>query len=315
MKNRRLYSDLNTCVDLYKQSEGKEKDEVYKAIQEHLTHHINSICNILLDTNYYTVNKTVSKMMLAGFYASAKKGDLSHMKSIASKMTEGDLRQEIDIEIIRLMGSYVHKKNSFLEFVTFLLPRRISSILWKASKDMANQFDCDSIDGINDRNKMETSNVVPTEYLEDERWSQDDPEPEILSFLTPKEYQILVDYIAEGSTLEQVAKEHNMSPEVCERRIKELTHRVKTVLDNIKSNHKEGIDVGIQSIRDSQRKAEKQKRVLGSKSLQQNVYTDRSIGGNRRKSIWKMFKKICNRAFGDKNRSARQQGSMDVRIR
>jgi hypothetical protein len=310
--NRRLYNDLNFCVEEYKKSEGKKKDEIYKKIQEHLTHHINSICNILLDKNY-PVNKTVSKMMIAGFYATSKKGDIVSLKTIASRLSEDDLRQEIDVEIMRLMSSYTHTKNTFLEFLTFLLPRRISSVLWKESKDMTSQFICNSIDGL-DANKLDNMMHENDDNVVDSI-SKEYEEPDILNFLTMEEYQILVDYIVEGYSISQVADEYNMKEDVCERRINELTHRVRIVLENIKQNSKEGIDVGIQPAGNSKRKTEKQKRILDSKELQQDIHANGGVSSNRRKSIWKVFKTICNRIIWHKKRSTGQQRSVDVRIR
>jgi len=221
--------DLNRCVEIYKSTTGAEKDDAYMAIQEHLTHHINSLCNAIMGTSY-TVNPKVNKMILAGLYASTKSSSIEHLRTIATNLEESDFRQEIDIEIIRLINSYKYRKSSFIEFITFLLPRRISSVLWKQSKDMLNQFSTDKLDVDIMRNK---NDVDSDSTRVDQIQSMDNVDTEeinSLTFLTQMEYDMLSDYIVDNYSIEDIARQYQMTEENCENKINELVIRVKNVL-------------------------------------------------------------------------------------
>jgi hypothetical protein len=221
--------DLNRCVEVFKQSSGKYKDDAYMAIQEHLTHHINSLCNIIIGTNY-SVNPKVHKMIVAGLYASTKSTSIEHLRTIAKNYDEEDFRQEIDIEIIRLINSYRYNKAPFIEFVTFLLPRRISSVLWKQSKDMLNQFSIDKLDidfssanSDGDTGNARIDTIPSRDNIETEEINS-------LIFLTQTEYDMLSDYIVDNFSIEEIARQYMMTEYNCENKLNELVVRVKNVL-------------------------------------------------------------------------------------
>jgi len=178
----------------------------------------------------YTVNPKVNKMILAGLYASTKSSSIEHLRTIATNLEESDFRQEIDIEIIRLINSYKYRKSSFIEFITFLLPRRISSVLWKQSKDMLNQFSTDKLDVDIMRNK---NDVDSDSTRVDQIQSMDNVDTEeinSLTFLTQMEYDMLSDYIVDNYSIEDIARQYQMTEENCENKINELVIRVKNVL-------------------------------------------------------------------------------------
>lgn len=146
---KREYQDLDKCVQLYKTSEGKTKEEAFMLIIKHLSNHINSIINILAGKTF-TVKPQIYTMMFYGLKQCMSIKDdavfIMTVQSIASKYTVDDWRQQIYVVVLELIKKYVHPKRTFLEFATFLLPRRVASVLHKNSKDMLFQFDCYSSD-------------------------------------------------------------------------------------------------------------------------------------------------------------------------
>jgi len=212
------YRDLNNCVEIYK-SEGSNKDEAFQAILDHLTHHINSLCNVICETQY-DVNKKVFKMMYRGLHACAP-----NMAWSSFGIEEDDLRQQIYMIILLLMQSYKYDKVSFLRFVTFLLPRRISAWVEGESKTATKQYYTRKIeDGTDDMDYVfKTKQEVPLEV------------PDRLSFLTDEEFQILADYI-DGMTLEKIMGRYHMpTMEDTKQRIKELEFRTSTVLKSLEN--------------------------------------------------------------------------------
>lgn len=211
---QRRFRELNDCVEIYKSGNRRDKNEAYKAIQEHLTHHINSLCNIICGTNY-NVSSDVFRMIYRGLHASAP-----NMAWSSFNIDEMDLRQQIDLIILQLIDSYTYNKVSFLQFITFLLPRRISSFVVKESRCIMNQYGTDIIDDYTGENdyyfKVESNEAVDV--------------PDRLSFLTDEEFNILTDY-SSGMTVEEIMRHYHMpSIYATEQRIKELVFRTANIL-------------------------------------------------------------------------------------
>lgn len=208
------YRKLNDCVLYYK--EGQDKDEAFQAILEHLTHHINSLCNIICETNY-NVNKKVFKMIYRGLHSCAP-----NMAWSSFGIEEEDLRQQIYMTILQLMDSYKYNKVSFLRFVTFLLPRRISAWIEKESKTGTKQYYTKKIeDGTDEMDFVFKQKEEPEEV------------PDRLSFLTDTEFQILADYIS-GTSIEKIKERYHMpTMEDAVQRVKELEFRTSTVLKSL----------------------------------------------------------------------------------
>jgi hypothetical protein len=135
---------------------------------------------------------------------------------------EEDLRQQIYMTILQLMDSYKYNKVSFLRFVTFLLPRRISAWIEKESKTGTKQYYTKKIeDGTDEMDFVFKQKEEPEEV------------PDRLSFLTDTEFQILADYIS-GTSIEKIKERYHMpTMEDAVQRVKELEFRTSTVLKSL----------------------------------------------------------------------------------
>jgi hypothetical protein len=77
------------------------------------------------------------------------------IKLLANEYSENDVKQYVYQVIIDLLNLYRHPKLTFLEFVTYLLPRRMASILQKNSKDATAQFSSFSFSPVDDSEENE----------------------------------------------------------------------------------------------------------------------------------------------------------------
>lgn len=198
------YRDLNTCVRIYKNTTGCKKDEAFIAICKHLTHHINSFLIILLDRDY-NVNMAVFKMIKRGLQVSmgsAMNDDTFNItiKMLAQGFSDDDITQQIYLCIIDLMQSYTHEKLSFLEFVTYLLPRRIFSWLQKNSKDAASQFSTEFYSGITEDSCSQDSDTDYPRHDPFTELSEDIDALEFIfddnGFLSLQEKDFMIDYLS-----------------------------------------------------------------------------------------------------------------------
>ena len=138
---------LNRQVQKYKnQQSDNEKNRQFQTILEILTNHIRAISMYLLGYVDRKVSKKVQKYMLSNMKATSSIKDTQQFLSTLQQNVqlagydEDDVRQIIYQEIVKLIGSYKYEKVSFLQYVTYLLPRRIQDIFWKHSKDQMNQM-------------------------------------------------------------------------------------------------------------------------------------------------------------------------------
>lgn len=219
------YYNLDDCVKIYKKAKGREKDEAFDAILAHLTHHTNSILNVMKNTSYYA-DKRISKIIMSNMkrtVAMKDNADAAYFFQTMSRDIEvEDAKQMIYTEIITILESYKYAKITFLQYVTFLLPIRIASKLVKKSKDVMNQFAVSFYPMVenerNDKNPL-------LEYSEEEQ-----EEMALLSeFISDDELSFLED-LANGEPDELLAKKYMISYRELRHYKKSIKYRIKNVI-------------------------------------------------------------------------------------
>ena len=220
------YYNLDKCIDIYKKSSGRKREEVFDAILAHLTHHTNSILNVMKDTRY-NADKRISKIMISNMkrtVAIKNNADAIYFFQTMCKDIEvEDAKQMIYTEIITIIESYKYAKITFLQYITFLLPIRIASKLVKKSKDVLNQFAVSFYPVIEDKN---IKNPL-LNYSEEEH-----DEMALLSeFIEDDELSFLKD-LADGEPDELLAKKYMMSYKELRHYKKSVRYRIKNVLSS-----------------------------------------------------------------------------------
>lgn len=138
---------LDKQVQTYKTATSNQiKEQAFQTILEILTNHIRAIKMYLLGYEDYKVSKQVSNYMLSNMKSTSSVKNTDEFLSILQQNVkmqgyeEDDACQTIYCEIIKLIQSYKYTQLSFLQYVTYLLPRRIQDKFWKHSKDQMNQM-------------------------------------------------------------------------------------------------------------------------------------------------------------------------------
>ncbi len=221
------YYNLDDCVRIYKEAKGRERDEAFDAILAHLTHHTNSILNIMKNTDYYA-DKRISKMMMSNMKRTVAIKDNAEAAYFFQTMSRDidieDAKQMIYTEILTILESYKYMEITFLQYVTFLLPIRIASRLVKKSKDVMNQF------AISFYSPVESEDKDSNPLLEYNIEEQD--EMALLSeFISDDELSFLED-LANGEPDELLAKKYMISYKELQHYKKSIKYRIKNVIDS-----------------------------------------------------------------------------------
>lgn len=167
---------IDRQVRAYKNAKLKtQKDRAFETIIKVLNNHIRQIKTILLGYDDPGISPEVKHYMLTSMMATTKEKDqgmfLLVVRSIIQSQgfTKEDVEQMIYLEILKLLEQYKYYKVSFLQYVTYLLPRRIQSKVWKLSKDQLSQIytQMDYTDDLSYIDSFATDSDEPEDIEED----------------------------------------------------------------------------------------------------------------------------------------------------
>jgi len=240
---QKQYRDIDELITMFKnETNSKLIDEMFLAIKGHLVHHINAVISILKGTNYEG-KRSIYELIRTSFMRSMhikNVEDLSVLTMLTSMMDTNDIQQEIDYVIFQLLNIYVPgKKYKFYEFVSYLLPRRILSSLWKQSKDAASQFNTILS---NDYQQDETINIDTSIYINNEHDFLD----EHLYFLDDQTFDMLESYY-NGSDYSEIAKQEGTLPKNIEQKLKMKNKQTEMTIKSIErfvQSHNSNSDTG-----------------------------------------------------------------------
>lgn len=221
------FYDLDNCVKIYKSTTGRKRNEAFDAILAHLTHHTNSILNVMKATSY-NVDKRISKIMMSNMKRTIAIKDNVNAAYFFQTMSKDieieDAKQMIYTEIITIIDSYKYAKITFLQYVTFLLPIRIASKLVKKSKDMMNQFSTHFYSLT--ENSEEGINPL-LNYSEEEKETM-----AILSEFISEDELLFLEDLAAGEPDELLAKKYMISYKEIRHYKKAIRYRIKNVISS-----------------------------------------------------------------------------------
>ncbi len=156
------------------------------------------------------VPQSVMDMMRKGLTAvGATDADtvLRTFAKVTESMEHDDIEQTIRYHLFKLVSEYKYSKIPFLNYVSFLLPRRVGQELLANSKDMMNQFtspasldtEIDEDTDMIDVQKSEAECIAALQELD----------IETLDFLTEDEFRFILD-IVERKPPEMIMREHGI---------------------------------------------------------------------------------------------------------
>lgn len=220
---KREHYNLNELVELYKKTDNqKEKNEMFFSIRGHLIHHLNAVIAILKDKNYEG-NRKIYEVIRKGF-ASSSKGNvwdtMVRLQTICQQFSEEDIMQELSLILLHIIEKYTHSKIPFHKYLSYLLPRRVLSWLWRVSKDMSNQFATEHVSSYEDQSLEDYEETI-VQYA-----STKSNYPYVqsrLSFVEDYKFEMLCEYV-EGCDTNRLAEENRIST-VCIEQFIDATQR------------------------------------------------------------------------------------------
>jgi hypothetical protein len=204
------YRDLNYCIWEYKEATGVKKDKIFYYIIEHLSNHINAVINLLKERNIKVkpkVQRMVYKSMQSTMKGVPNDNFQATLAGLAKDIDEDDIRQQVYLTILQLIKSYKSTERTFLEFFTFIMPRRIMSWLYRNSKDASSQFTTKSFPSMID--ESEDSENWFTPFIEDAEELSEIMMSDIIDNEEEKEF--FADYLAGLSNKKLMEKYHFLS--------------------------------------------------------------------------------------------------------
>ena len=217
------HRDLAALIPMYKTATtDKEKNEIFFSIRGHLIHHLNAVISILKGTTY-DGNRQVYEVIRKGFAVSSR-GDvwdaMSRLQTLCQQYTEEDIMQELSLILLHIINKYTHSKIPFHKYITYLLPRRVLSWLWRVSKDISNQFSTEHVSSYEDQS-LDGYEATIVQYMctnSNYPYVQD-----TLTFVEEDKFEMLCEYI-EGCDTNKLAEENRISI-VCLKDFLEATQR------------------------------------------------------------------------------------------
>ena len=196
-----------------------------------MNHHIKALMYLISGGRHGSSNvpQSVMDMMRKGLKAVSSTDTETTMMTL-SKVTESfdvdDLEQTIRYHLFKLVSEYKYPKIPFLNYVSFLLPRRVGKELIDQSKDLFNQFSGIVSSDVAINEDQDVADLVFGTESDFDLIAE--LQVEELTFLTEQEFQLMLD-IVERRPLEEIMKEYQFE------RIGDLQQFVRSLAAKIKN--------------------------------------------------------------------------------
>lgn len=128
--------------------------------------------------------------------------------------------QELSLILLHIIGKYTHSKIPFHKYISYLLPRRVLSWLWRISKDMSNQFATEHVSSYEDQSLEDYEETI-VQYLGTK--SNYPYLQNVLTFVEDDKFEMLCEYV-EGCDTNKLAEENRIST-VCIEQFIDATQR------------------------------------------------------------------------------------------
>lgn len=212
------YSNIQKHVKQYKNARStREKNDAFLKLKRTLSQHYKVILSI--STDYTYKENPQIKSMIMGKLLKPKGMSYDQLeeviKGVFADSTYEDIEAIIDSILVGLLNSYVREDIPFIQYFTWLLPKRFGQLYVDLSKDGLNQFYNFRIDALEDNNGYDykEQETIPNQTFLEE-------------FMEIIDYNLLLDSLNELPEEELKEKYHveNIDFEI---------ERVKTIAENI----------------------------------------------------------------------------------
>lgn len=212
------YSNIQKHVKQYKNARStREKNDAFLKLKQTLSQHYKVILSV--STDYIYKDNPQIKSMIMGKLLKPKNMSYQQLeeviKGVFADSTYEDIETIVDSILINLLNSYVRDDIPFIQYFTWLLPKRFGQLYVDLSKDALNQFYNFRIDSLEDDDNYD--------YKGQERI----PEQTFLEeFMEIEDYNLLLDSLDEISNkeLQEKYQIENIEFEI---------ERVKSIAENI----------------------------------------------------------------------------------
>lgn len=139
--------NINYYVHIYRAPDtSQQREDQFNHICDILNHHIRQMKQILTGIDFGYISPSVYKIILSNMMSISQVKDrqdyISYVQQICKQqqLDISDIEQQIYYILMKLIDSYTHEKLTFLQYQTWLLPRRVQQWVWRSSKDQLSQL-------------------------------------------------------------------------------------------------------------------------------------------------------------------------------
>jgi len=216
--------NVQSALRTYKNARNKrEKERSFLKLKKYFNPHFKSLISITKGVKYND-NPTIYNIMLSNLtpktfknYKTSTDEKLYNIQTICSIYSYEDMEQTLNMLLIKLIDEYKRETVSFFSYITYLMPRRLSDIVWNISKDPTNQFYNLSIDSL--ENDFDLSNF---------KYENDIKDTFLADFFTNFEYELFLHIVQEFSD-EEIMKLFELTKE----ELKFQKKRLVSIAENV----------------------------------------------------------------------------------
>jgi len=216
--------NVQSALRTYKNARNKrEKERSFLKLKKYFNPHFKSLISITKGVKYND-NPTIYNIMLSNLtpktfknYKTSTDEKLYNIQTICSIYSYEDMEQTLNMLLIKLIDEYKRETVSFFSYITYLMPRRLSDIVWNISKDPTNQFYNLSIDSL--ENDFDLSNF---------KYENDIKDTFLVDFFTNFEYELFLHIVQEFSD-EEIMKLFELTKE----ELKFQKKRLVSIAENV----------------------------------------------------------------------------------
>lgn len=216
--------NVQSALRTYKNARNKrEKERSFLKLKKYFNPHFKSLISITKGVKYND-NPTIYNIMLSNLtpktfknYKTSTDEKLYNIQTICSIYSYEDMEQTLNMLLIKLIDEYKRETVSFFSYITYLMPRRLSDIVWNISKDPTNQFynlSIDSLENDFDLSNFKYENGIKDTFLAD--------------FFTNFEYELFLHIVQEFSD-EEIMKLFELTKE----ELKFQKKRLVSIAENV----------------------------------------------------------------------------------
>lgn len=216
--------NIQSALRTYKNARNKrEKERSFLKLKKYFNPHFKSLISITKGVKYND-NPIIYNIMLSNLtpktfknYKTSTDEKLYNIQTICSIYSYEDMEQTLNMLLIKLIDEYKRETVSFFSYITYLMPRRLSDIVWGISKDPTNQFYNLSIDSL--ENDFDLSNF---------KYENDIKDTFLADFFTNFEYELFLHIVREFSD-EEIMKLFELTKE----ELKFQKKRLVSIAENV----------------------------------------------------------------------------------